>query len=144
MKEENKSSIEINKCCKNCKNMYTDCISFDNPQCICIKNAIIIEPHFKYCEEYEEKKELKIKNDSYLKLPNIHVNDLQKLIDFCDEYDIKYEEFYEEDLEQQIIKYKNKIESLIKLLEIELKFICENSSAYHYKLAIKLLSILAE
>ena len=53
---------------------------------------------------------------SYIKLPNITTSKLQDVVDFLDDNEIEYEEYYAEDLQNRIdkaIEYieKNKIQN---------------------------------
>ena len=41
---------------------------------------------------------------SYIKLPNITTNKLQDIVDFLDDNEIEYEEYYAEDLQNRIDK----------------------------------------
>ena len=41
---------------------------------------------------------------SYIKLPNITVSKLQDVVDFLDDNEIEYEEYYAEDLQNRIDK----------------------------------------
>lgn len=61
--------------------------------------------------------------ESYLKLPNVTVGELQDVVDFMEDNDIEYVEFYEKDLKQQIEDLEQKVEQLEK----ENKILKENA-----------------
>ena len=48
---------------------------------------------------------------SYIKLPNITTNKLQDVVDFLEDNEIEYEEYYAEDLQNRIDKAIEYIES---------------------------------
>ena len=52
--------------------------------------------------------------ETYLKLPNVTVGELQDVVDFMEDNDIEYIEFYEKDLKQQIEDLQQKVEQLEK------------------------------
>lgn len=51
---------------------------------------------------------------SYIKLPNITVSKLQDVVDFLDDNEIEYEEYYAEDLQNRIDKALNFIDCHFK------------------------------
>lgn len=51
------------------------------------------------------------KKISYIKLPNITTNKLQDVVDFLEDNEIEYEEYYAEDLQNRIDKVIEYIES---------------------------------
>ena len=53
---------------------------------------------------------------SYIKLPNITTSKLQDVVDFLDDNEIEYEEYYAEDLQ-------NRIDKAIELLKEKVKVI---------------------
>lgn len=55
--------------------------------------------------------------ETYLKLPNVTVGELQDVVDFMEDEDIEYIEFYEKDLKQQIEDLQQKVEQLEKELK---------------------------
>ena len=50
--------------------------------------------------------------ETYLKLPNVTVGELQDIVDFMEDNDIKYVEFYEKDLKQLTEDLQQKVEQL--------------------------------
>ena len=54
--------------------------------------------------------------ETYLKLPNVTVGELQDVVDFMEDNDIEYVEFYEKDLKQQIEDLQQKVEQLENII----------------------------
>ena len=57
------------------------------------------------------------RKETYLKLPNVTVGELQDVVDFMEDNDIEYVEFYEKDLKQQIEDLQQKVEQLENIIK---------------------------
>ena len=61
--------------------------------------------------------------ESYLKLPNVTVGELQDVVDFMEDNNIEYVEFYEKDLKQQIEDLQQKVEQLENIRKEAIEYI---------------------
>ena len=65
--------------------------------------------------------------ETYLKLPNVTIGELQDVVDFMEDNDIEYIEFYEKDLKQQILDLQQKVEQLENIRKEAIEYINNNN-----------------
>lgn len=74
------------------------------------------------------------RKETYLKLPNVTVGELQDVVDFMEDNDIEYVEFYEKDLKQQIEDLQQKDKEIVRLNNIidELEKVIQENKFWIY------------